>query len=101
MSVSGTAIEGQMDGICPFSQLMWPYGFNNALVLLSPISLCPHQDYKQKKNPLKIKSRSLVEIKCIVSKEQVIATHSISEYLTQVFSSSHIQNCSTTLSKVL
>lgn len=50
MSVSGAAIEGQMDGICPCSQLMWPYGFNNALVLLSPISLCPHQDYKQKKS---------------------------------------------------
>lgn len=98
MSVSSAAIEGQMDGICPCSQLMWPYGFNNALVLLSPISLCPHQDYKQKKNPLKIKSRSLVEI---VSKEQVKATHSISEYLTQVFSSSHIQNCSTILSEVL
>lgn len=50
MSVSSAAIEGQMDGICPCSQLMWPYGFNNALVLLSPISLCPHQDYKQKKS---------------------------------------------------
>ena len=52
MSVSGAAIEGQMDGICPCSQLMWPYEFNNALVLLSPISLCLHQDYKQKKSTL-------------------------------------------------